>query len=274
MECGQILESAAAEEEGGNYEEAAKLYYKASLCFGMVNDLPSYEGAKRKAGELYLTVTYRSERPIQAVRPGLLAYKILNELGDPRVKDFVGVLMSLIANGGQELLADRETCILAARFLRERGKMAEAAQIYASLAEALRRGGNHQLAARLYSDAAACENAVDRRKASRYNKMAGELFMSCGLHLEASQHFVRSFLELMTAGEVDGSLLDLSDEACRMGEIAENWHTELVSVCKSLSQGDVRSALAEWKDIRYKFKPSFNSLVERAIDECKRRRAT
>lgn len=268
MECNRILESAEAEKTKGKYEEAAKLYYRASICFGMVNDLPNYEAMKRRSGELYLAIVERSERPLPAIRAGLLAYKVLSELGDPRANDCVNVLLSLISNHRQELLADKETCILATKFLRERGKISEAVEIYVSLAENLKNLNNCQLAARLYSDAAVCEESIsDLKRSSEYNKLAGELFMSCGLHLEASQHFVKSFLELIIVGEVDNSLLDLSDEACRMGEIAENWHTELISVCKNLSYGDVRSAQNKWKGIRFKFKPSYNSLVERAINE-------
>jgi len=273
MECGHILKSAEAEEAKGNYEEAAKLYYKAGICFGMENDPGNYEATKRKSGELFLAVVERSERPIQAAKAGMLAYKILSELGDSRANDCVNVILALISNNREGLLADRETSILATKFLRERGRVAEAVEIYVSLAEGLRKGGNYQLAARYYSDAASCEEYMrDLKMASRYNKIAGELFMSCELHLEASEHLVKAFLEGMTVGEADGSLLELSDEACLLGNISENWHTELVSVCKNLSHGDADSAYKKWKGIMYKFRPSYNSLVELAINEVKRQR--
>jgi len=268
MECSRILKSAETEETKGNYEEAAKLFYKASICFGMENDPQNYEVTKRRSGELFLAAVERSERPVLAAKACMLAYKILSELGDSRANDCVNVILALISNNRQDLLADRETSILATKFLRERGKVAEAVEIYVSLAEDLRKRGNCQLAARFYSDAAMCEEYVrDFKMASRYNKLAGELFMSCELHLEASEHLVKAFLEGVTVGEADGSLLELSDEACLLGNIKDNWHTELVSVCKDLFHGDADSARKKWKDIRYKFRPSYNSLIELAINE-------
>jgi len=274
MECSRILRSAVAEETKGNYEEAAKLFYKASICYGMEDDPPNYEVAKRRSGELFLAAVVRAERPVLAAKSCMLAYKILSELGDPRANDCVNVILDLISNNRQDLLADRDTSILATKFLRERGKVAEAVEIYVPLAENLRKGGNCQLAARLYSDAAICEEYIrDLKMASRYNKLAGELFMSCELHLEASEHLVKAFLEGVTVGEADGSLLELSDEACSLGEIKVSWHTELVSTCKDLLHGDADSARKKWKDIRYKFRPSYNSLVELAINEVGKRRA-
>lgn len=271
MECGHILKSAEAEEAEGNYEEAAKLYYKASLCFGMVNDPGNYEAAKRRSGELFMAVAEGSERPVPAAKAGMLAYKMLSELGDSRANDCVDAILGLMSNNREDLLADREVAVMATKFLRERGMVAEAVEIFVPLAEGLRNGGNYQLAARYYSDAASCEEYMkDLKMASRFNKAAGELFMSCELHLEASEHLVKAFLEGMAVGEADGSLLELSDEACLLGEIRENWHTELASVCKSLYRGDADAAYRKWKGIRLKFRPSYNSLVELAINEVKR----
>jgi hypothetical protein len=272
MECDGILKTAEAEEAKGNYEEAAKLYYRTSICFGMADDLPRYEATKRKSGEIFMGICRRSERPVLATKAGLSAYKVFGELRDPRADECVRIVLDLISNNGNALLADKETCISTARFLREHGKMAESIELYTSLADDLEGKGNHLLAARLYTDAANGEEGMKGfKRAAGHNKHAGELFVSCGLYLEASQHFVRSFLESIIAGGMDVSVLKLSDEACYEGNIRENWHTKLVTVCRILSEGNVRGARGKWASIRFKFKPSFGSLVDQAIDEMGKR---
>lgn len=162
---------------------------------------------------------------------------------------------------------------MAAEFLTDQGMVELAANLYLCLARECEKEGLVQLTATLYSNAAASkEGGDDLRGSAECNEIAGKFFMACGLHLEAVQHFIKSFLERTLLGEVDDVILKLSDEACSKGNIEDVWHVELISLCRDLSRGYVDSARNKWLLMRRKFKPSFGLLVERAIEKVSKER--
>jgi len=266
MECHGILKAARDEEGRGKLSKAAELYHRASICFGMYNDFSEYENLRRKSGELFLAAARAEPNPVLAIKYATLAHRALAELCSSLAAECSDMLLRLVTSNMEALLTEREVCASAAEFLASQGRFELASELYTSLARECCRENRVQLAATLYSNAAACkEEEGDLRGSSEYNELAGKLFMSCGLDLEASQHFVKSFLEGVLLGEVNHSALRLSEEACLKGEIEDVWHTELISLCKDLYRGDVESANRKWSYIRQKFKPSFRLVVERAI---------
>lgn len=268
MECREILKAARDKEEKGDLSKAAELYHKASICFGMYNDFDEYENLKMKSGELFLAASRLEQNPVLAIKYGTLAHRTLAELNSPLAAECSDILIRLISNNLEALLTEKEVCVSAAVFMASQGRFKLASELYASLARKCLEENSTQRAASLYSNAAACkEEDADFRGSYECNEIAGKLFMACGLDLEASQHFVKSFLEGVLVGEINQQILKLSDELCFKDEVESTWHMELISLCKDLSKGDVSSARKKWLFIRHKFKPSFQSMVERAIEK-------
>ncbi|MGQ9515617.1 MAG: hypothetical protein ACUVTL_11340 [Thermoproteota archaeon] len=267
----KVLEKAKVAMAYGQMEEAARCFSMAANYFRIVGDLQSYLSRKRLAAECFLRAakTYLNEGDVSK---GFMNYgsalNCFRELEDQRSSEACIEEMTRCISDKVFYQMDLQVGRKIAKFLLEIGDYARAARYLENLGVRALEKGKRSLNALFLSLAAFCYDKQGMYgRAAKSHEMAAESYVSLENFYEASSELVHAVLHRIVLKDFSGAYASAikAKELCIVGRIDEIWHRKLVEVCMHMASKDYNSALAIWRNIRRKFRPSFVLKVDEAI---------
>ena len=261
--------------ERGDYENAARFFRYLMVHFKMAND-ESYRKFAIKAGECYMRAAERLKDPAKAITLYLRAARAFREGG---CIEMISPCSSKIWESYimlRENRVERDSKILhtfkvAGDYFMENGNFKKASIIYHDIAECALKGGRLLLAGGFYRDAGICYQRINNldKAADLYIK-AADLYFNCQEYFEAAWNYCRAgfLLIYLNRFKEASEAAEKSELACHKGDI---WIflRNLSHICKLLTQGLIRKAEDEWKEIRWKLNREYAQLIENSFQVAK-----